>query len=344
MFADTANSLNVLISKGDGTFAAGVSYPLEVIGNQAARTLVVGDLNGDGRADAVVGNVEQNSIQGFLNQGDGSLLAVQQNSQNIGCRPSYLALYDLSADGRPDLVVGCTYPNEVRVFKNDGPGAGQGPAQSLNFAAFYSHQWTTATSQNNPPIPTGMAVGELNGDGFPDIAIATDTDLRILNSPKETGRDYKDYLVSVPLAVRPGAVRFGDINGNGVTDIAALLDGKSVQVFEYATGGTYNQLSIYQNLGVSGRSTTQTLGLGDLSSDGKSDLVVTLGNPSEVKVVVSRGETGIVDQPVTLSYQYPTGVQSCDGCLSLGDVSGDSRPDLVLRNGSKISVLISASR
>ena len=53
VFADTANSLNVLISKGDGTFAAGVSYPLEVIGNQAARTLVVGDLNGDGRADAV---------------------------------------------------------------------------------------------------------------------------------------------------------------------------------------------------------------------------------------------------------------------------------------------------
>ena len=334
------NSLNVLISKGDGTFAAGVSYPLDVIGNQAARSLLVGDLNGDGRADAVVGNVEQNSIQGFLNQGDGSLVALPQGSQNIGCRPSYMALHDLSGDGRPDLVIACTYPNEVRVFKNDGP------AQSLSFATPYSHQWTTATSQNNPPVPTGLAVGELNGDGLPDIAVATDSDLRILNSPKEAGRDYKDYLVSTPLAVRPSAVRTGDVNGNGVTDISALISGggTSVQVFEYATGGTYNQLAVYQNLGVSGRTTSQTLGLSDMSSDGKSDFVLTLSNPSEVKVVVSRGETGLVAQPVTLYYQYPTGVQTCDGCLSLGDVSGDSRSDVVLRNGNKISVLISASR
>ena len=338
------NSLNVLISKGDGTFAAGVSYPLDIIGNQAARTLVVGDLNGDGRADAVVGNVEQNTIQGFINQGDGSLLALQQGSQNIGCRPSYMALYDLSGDSRPDLVIACTYPNEVRVFKNSGPA--QGSAQSLSFADSYSHQWTTATNQNNPPVPTGMAVGELNGDGLPDIAVATDSDLRILNSPKEAGRDYKDYLVSTPLAVRPNAVRIGDVNGNGVSDLSALIDGsgKSVQVFEYATGGTYNQLAVYQNLGVPGRSTSQTLGLADMSSDGKSDFVLTLGNPSEVKVVVSRGEAGIVEQPLTLSYQYATGVQTCDGCLSLGDVSGDSRPDVVLRNGTKISVLISASR
>ena len=174
--------------------------------------------------------------------------------------------------------------------------------------------------------------------------MATDSDLRILNSPKESGRDYKDYLVSTPLAMRPYAIQLGDVSGNGVTDISALVDGKSVQVFEYATGGTYNQVAVYQNLGMPGRTTTQTLGVADMSSDGKSDLIVTLPNPSEVKVAVSRGETGPVAEPLTLSYQYPTGQQTCDGCLSLGDISGDGRTDLVLRNGNKVSVLISASR
>ena len=50
--------------------------------------------------------------------------------------------------------------------------------------------------------------------------------------------------------------------------------------------------------------------------------------------------------PVTLSYVYPiqNDLQICDTCLTLGDVNGDSRPDLVMRNGAKISVLISASR
>lgn len=340
VFADFTSSLSVLISKGDGSFAAGLSYPIENIGNQAARTLVVGDINGDGRADVVVGNVEQSSIQGFINQGDGSLVAMQQGSFGVGCRPSFMILRDLSGDGKPDLVIGCNQPNEVRVLKLESQGSGQPPS----FAGMYSHQWTTATSQNNPPAVIGFAVGELNGDNIPDIAVATDTDLRVLNSPKESGRDYKDYLVSMPLSMRTSAVGIGDVNGNSVSDLSALVNGQSVQVFEYATGGAYNQVAVYQNLGIPGRTTTQSLGIADMSSDGRSDLVLSLPNPSEIKVAVSRGESGIVAQPVTLSYQYPMGQQVCDTCLSLGDISGDGRTDLVLRNGNKISVLISASR
>jgi hypothetical protein len=341
--ANTANELTVLFSQGDGTFASGVSYPLDPIGNPQARSMLVGDLNGDGRADVIVGNIEQNNISLFMNQGDGKLVALQQGSMDVGCRPTFLVLHDMNADGRPDLVVGCgIQPNEIHILKNQGQG--QGPALTVTFAGAYTHQWTTATSQNNPPMALGIAVGELNGDGIPDIAVATDTDLRILNSPKETGRDYKDYLVSMPLSVRTSAVGLGDGNGNGITDISALVAGQSVQVFEYATGGAYTQLAVYQNLGISGRGTTQFLGETDLSSDGKSDYVVTLNNPSEVKLVVSRGETGMVAQPVTVSYQYPTGLQVCDTCLSFGDVSGDGKTDIVLRNGNKVSVLISGSR
>lgn len=62
LITSNQNELIALISKGDGSFATGVSYPLDTIGNQNARTIAVGDLTGDGLADVVVGNTEQSTI------------------------------------------------------------------------------------------------------------------------------------------------------------------------------------------------------------------------------------------------------------------------------------------
>lgn len=339
--ANNANEVSVLFSKGDGNFSAGVSYPLD--NSSQNHTLVVGDLNGDGRADVIVGNLDQSLFQVFMNQGDGRLMALPQTTPTSNnCKPALLVLYDMTGDGKPDLVVGCSQANLIQVYKNQGASNGQ----PLSFGGMYSHKWTTATSQagSQDPAAVGIAIGELNGDGIPDIAVATATDLRILNSPRE---NVTDYQVSVPLTASTTAVALGDVNGNGITDISALQENKSVQVFEYATGGAYSLVAAYQNLGgVNNRYTTPMLKVADFSSDGKSDFLVSLYNPSELKVAVSRGETGMVAAPVTLSYQYPVAgdLQICDTCLSLGDVNGDSRPDLVLRNGGKISVLINGSR
>jgi hypothetical protein len=346
---DTSNQVNVLISKGDGTFATGVSYPVP---NQGSRGVLVADLNGDGHADVLVANIDQDNVSVFINQGDGRLVQTQQQTMAVGCRPANMVLYDMNADGRPDLVVGCgAQPNEIHVVKNMGQSPGQSTMPNFSFGGTYTHQITTAASPSNPPAIHGIVVGELNGSGTPDIGVATDTDLRILNDPKENGRDYKDYLVSVPLAMTPVAIGIGDVNGNRINDVSALVDnGSTVQVFEYATGGTYNQLVVYGNLNAAGFVPTHTLAEVDMSSDGRSDYVLTGSDPSSgiIRLLLSGGETGVIPMPTLASYAYPNNVasplQMCDGCLSLGDVNGDRKPDLVLRSGTSFSVVMSASR
>jgi hypothetical protein len=66
-------------------------------------------------------------------------------------------------------------------------------------------------------------------------------------------------------------------------------------------------------------------------------------NPSEIKSIISQGESGTVDAPSFLSYSYSSGLDICDGCLSAGDISGDGKPDLVLRNNNQISVLLNSA-
>jgi hypothetical protein len=329
---NSANELNVLISKGDGSFATGVAYPLPNIGG-GPRSMVVGDLTGDGRVEVIVGDVQQNYVSVFYNQGDGRLQAISGNTVTVNCQPVAMVLYDMNRDSLPDLVVACANPNEIHVLKNRGAQNG--------FDAPYTLAYDQPAGMGNAPAPRSLVVGELNGDGAPDIAVGTDSDLRILNSPNEGPR--ASYMVSVPLTMRVTGLGLGDLNGNGTSDLAVLTSSLDVRGLEYASGGTYNQFVAYQGVGVSGRTTNQGLGVGDFLKTGRSDMVVTLPNPSEIKLVVNRGELGNVASPTASSYQYKTGVAVSDNCLAVGDVTGDGLPDLALRNGAQVSVFVNAS-
>jgi len=328
--ATNQNELHVLISKGDGSFATGVAYPLDPGAN--SRIVSVSDMNGDGRADVVVANDTLGTLSLFWNQGAGSLQATPAPI-STNCRPRALALADLNSDGLLDGVVGCEGPNEIHVLKNKGGQSG------------FDAPYTLGYEQNpgmggNVPIPRSVAVAQLDGDGRPDIAVGTDSDLRVLLGPTEGPRS---YVVSVPLTMRSPALGVGDVNGNGTQDIAVLVGGQTIQVFEAASGGTFNRIVTYNNIGSTARTAQVGVGVADFVKDGRSDFLVTLGNPAEVKLVVSRGERDVVDAPLSTSYQYPMGLTTCDGCFSVGDVNGDGRPDVVLRSGARIGVLLNAS-
>jgi hypothetical protein len=151
---------SLLLGKGDGTFQPGPGFAITA--DLDARSLAVADFNGDGILDLAMANrgtrpnnFTDGNVTVLLGNGDGSFQPPQ--SYAAGSSYSSVDIGDFNGDGIPDLAVANrgTWPNgNVTVLLGNGDGSFQ-PAQ--NYAA--------------GPGPYWVAVGDLNGDGYPDLAV-----------------------------------------------------------------------------------------------------------------------------------------------------------------------------
>lgn len=168
--------------------------------------LVAGDFDKDGDQDLMVANIDEGTLQLLRNDGAGNFTV--DGPVSAGSLPFSIAAGDLDADGDLDLVVANKLsgtPN-VQVFLNQGNGTLM-PTLGSPFTAGKE--------------PVSVAIGDLDGDGRPEIAVA--------NQLEETPGD---YIVSVLLnqgggtfiaktnlnltlkCKKPTSVQIQDVNGN----------------------------------------------------------------------------------------------------------------------------------
>ena len=144
-------NIGVLLGNGDGSLQDSITTPVEYV----PATIAAGDLNGDGKLDAVLG-YDLAGIAVFIGNGDGTFqTAVNYDTTGIG--NDELAIQDINRDGKADLVVSNSSGKlgGVDLFWGNGDGSFQAPQ-------FFS----------SGPDTGLLAMGDLNGDGLPDIALA----------------------------------------------------------------------------------------------------------------------------------------------------------------------------
>jgi hypothetical protein len=150
------SEVSILLGNGDGTFQKAKRFSVS-----APIGIAVGDFNGDGKPDLAIiesGGTGQSTVAIFLNDGAGNFH--HAGSRLCGIYSISVAVGDFNGDGNLDLAVanrGFDRPGNVKVFLGDGKG-GLGKATTYSVAGG----------------PYGIAVGDLNGDGHPDIATALD--------------------------------------------------------------------------------------------------------------------------------------------------------------------------
>ena len=303
-----------LAGPGMSGFQPQMSFPVD----QAPVALTVGDFNGDGIPDLAVSNgppfLFVGNVSVLLGKGDGSFHA--QKTFAIGGSPleNGIAIADFNADGNLDLAAAfqAKGPSGVSVLLGNGDGTFQ-PEVIL-------------------PVPaSALAVGDFNGDGLPDLVVATPPDMPGVAILINTGDGNFGNAQLFPAGDSPVAVAVGDFNGDGNLDVA-LADflGNQAVVLLGNGDGTLQAPQTFP----AGQNPS-AIAVGDLNGDGKLDLVLTNQTDNTVSMLLGNGDGTFQLQQVVNVGMSPNGVV-------IADVNGDGIPDLVFSNSidSTVGVLL----
>ena len=246
------SSVTIYLGNGNGTFGG----PTTVAVGLAPFGVAIADLNGDGKPDLVVVNGSSGSTVGqtvsvLLGNGNGTFQA--RTTYATGTGPIEVAIRDLNADGKLDLVVSNPGTNNVSVLLGNGDGT-------------FRPQVTYATGA----YPEALALVDLNGDGKLDLAVmnANGNTVSILLGH---GDGTFGPATTFAVGVAPQGLAAADFDGDGKID---LVTGNAfdnvVSVLQGNGDGTFRAARTFAT-GLY----PAAMAVGDLNGDGRIDLVVS---------------------------------------------------------------------
>lgn len=311
------NGIAIYLGNGDGTF----SGPSIIPGSSSA-CIAVGDVNGDGKPDIV------SCYLVYLGDGDGTF------GKGIPfTTPSpvdFLAVGDLNLDGRADIVA-------IKQYI-EGVPASDGPVYVLFGNGDGTFQPALQIHSNVGTLMPAAAIGDVNGDGLPDIVVIGSSGLvGVL-----TNNGHNGFNLDLALPVTNGgqglpwaSVALADLTGDGDLDILASGNlSLYFSVLFHKTPATFTDVRsepIANVAGLGGANNVSPVAQADFTGDGLSDLafVYTANDAAYIGTLM---QTGIASNPYEPGPHTPISLSGFDGWdgIVAGDFNHDGKPDIAI--------------
>ncbi len=250
---------------------------------KTAAAYALGDFNGDTRDDIAVSDADGAQVFVYFRQPDGGFTVAERFPAFADIRS--LAAGDWDGDGRAELVVGSTKEQAVGLARFNAEGRLDYP-QPLPGSG----------------RPLAVAAGDLAG---------TKT-LTIVVLREEKGKRWLDFISRNPagepvvtrtveltgLKTDPRGLRLVDANQDGLLDVAVFTPLDALRLFLQAKDGTFADAAATAGFrkGLVDNLEASALTLGDVSGDGRAELLVSAGGFARALRVDGAGVLTVVDQ------------------------------------------------
>ena len=280
--------------------------------SETVGVVLVGDLTGDGRDDAVV---IASSIYVFIQNADRTLAGPRSYAHGTGASTGvfHAALAKLDASRPPDLVIG--YDDGIGILRNDG--AGQFPSEER--------------IKGSSLVSERIRITDVDGDTLPDILAG----------------GYGAFLFTAYLGDGTGRVRtqqsfvprglilmrdfdLADVTGDGLADALVLTNnGQPATLVGYPhRGGSFSTEAVSLPNAAPNDGLWNSIATGDIDGDTLADVIITHPTNSPTFISVFRqGPAGTFSSPRnTSSYDIPEPIV-------VTDIDGDRRSDVIVLHG-----------
>jgi acetyl esterase/lipase len=261
-----SNEVSILLGHGDGSFDLPHSYSV----GKNPQAIAVGHFTGQGSTDLAVANKDSNNVSILLGNGDGTFHPGATLA--VGGAATSVVAADFNGDGNQDLTVTvydsthpATLPGHVSIWLGTGEGT---------FLLGQNYLVGTA--------PGAITVGDFNGDGNPDLAVAnvTSDSVSILLGKGDGTFRVRTYQVGG----QPTTIAVGDFNGDGIPDVITANRYATVSVLSGQGDGTFAPSQDFW-----AGADPVSLAIGDFNGDGKQDVAVAQLYSSQVSILLNNG-------------------------------------------------------
>jgi len=316
----------------------------------------IGDIDGDGKSDWAVANLGSNTVSVFRSTSTPGNLSFAASADFVtGTSPYSVSIGDIDGDGKPDLAVANLGSNTVSVFHSTSASG------TVNFAS--KVDFTTGLQ------PYSVSIGDIDGDGKPDLAVAYNGGNTISVLQQSTAITITSFSPAsgvIGSSVTITGTGFSttanqDIVFFGATQATVTAASTTSLTVTVPTGATYQYISV-TNLAINLTAYSDqpfiitlagniafadkqdfTIGgqpylvsIEDIDGDGKSDLAVANGSSNTVSVIRNTSTSGIISFAAKVDLATGTAPESA----SIGDIDGDGKPDLVVPNNGSNTVSV----
>ena len=300
----------VYLGKGDGTFPTFTRYSLQT----SAGPFLPVDVNGDGHLDVLV-EYYPGQLGYFPGNADGTFGTLV----SLGDAPSsnqLVSAADLNGDGIPDL----TYitPSGIAVALGKSGPSFDAPVTTISGGS------TSPYSE----LPTTPVVGDFNGDGHVDLAIAAEGGIVILLGKGDGTFVSTDFY---DMGQEAGAAAVANFTGHSFPDIAVALPATFPRLLLGNGSGTFT-LGPDQNTSYASSGADVTLEAGDFNGDGKPDLSMGPGLQNDAFT----GTQSVAINSGSRTFATPVSVPNTSPIMA--DFNRDGRMDMVAVTGGQIVV------
>ena len=314
--------------------------PVACTASYGVHNVKLADLDGDGKLDIIVASSGSGRVSCIRNKSTPGNISMAMNlNLRLTSGAFETVIADFDGDGKLDIAAAEYQKDSVMIYKNIIATI---PVNAFTSSGTFKPYYVAFKVGTGP---ASIAAADMDGDGKPDLVVSNNgsNSISILKNNSIVDSFIFQNAVNVAAGDGPQQLLLANVNNDGKPDvIVSSYNTNSLLIFRnQATSGAFNLTTLAAPVNYDLANGANGIAVGDINGDGKMDIVASKYLADSFTVLKNTSVGSAIDASTfTKDNSYYVGFGNGPLGITIADVDGDTKPDVITANNASSSVSI----